>query len=86
MRLRPIIMTSLAFILGVLPLAVSSGAGSGGQNAIGTAVMSGMICYTFFGIYYIPLFFVVVSRFFRIQIKGKSGKSHSVKDKGGAHA
>ena len=65
MRLRPIIMTSMAFILGVLPLAISSGAGSGGQNAIGTAVMAGMIFATLFGIFYIPIFFVVVSRLFK---------------------
>ena len=64
MRLRPIIMTSLCFILGVIPLAISSGAGSGAQNALGTAVMTGMITATGLGIYYTPLFFVLVTRFF----------------------
>ena len=66
MRLRPIIMTSMAFILGVLPLAISSGAGSGGQNAIGTGVIGGMLAATTLGLYYIPVFFVVVSRLFKV--------------------
>ena len=59
-RLRPILMTSLAFGLGVLPLALASGAGSGAQRAIGTGVLGGMIAGTFLGILFIPLFFVVV--------------------------
>lgn len=69
LRLRPIIMTSLAFMLGVLPLAISSGAGSGGQNAIGTGVLAGMFSATALGIYYIPLSFVVVSKLFRSKKK-----------------
>ncbi len=56
-RLRPILMTSFAFILGVLPLAVANGAGSGGQNAIGVGVMGGMIAATILGIFFVPLFF-----------------------------
>ncbi len=64
LRLRPIVMTSLAFILGVLPLAVSSGAGAGGQNALGTSVCCGMIAATALGIYYTPIFFVLVTRLF----------------------
>lgn len=64
LRLRPIIMTSLCFILGVIPLVISSGAGSGAQKALGTAVMAGMITATGLGIYYTPLFFVLVTRFF----------------------
>ncbi|MDR1490784.1 MAG: efflux RND transporter permease subunit [Desulfovibrio sp.] len=64
LRLRPIIITSLCFILGVIPLAVSSGAGSGGQNAIGTAVMAGMISSTGIGIFFTPLFFVIITRLF----------------------
>ncbi|MBU1564602.1 MAG: efflux RND transporter permease subunit [Proteobacteria bacterium] len=64
LRLRPIIMTSLAFILGVLPLALSTGAGSGAQNAIGTGVIGGMLTATFLAVFYIPLFFVVVRRIF----------------------
>lgn len=63
-RLRPILMTSLAFGLGVVPLAVSTGVGSGSQNAIGTGVLGGMISSTFLGIFFIPLFFVVVERMF----------------------
>lgn len=62
-RLRPIIMTSLAFGLGVLPLALSSGAGSGAQNAIGTGVLGGMIVGTLLGIFFIPLFFVIVEHY-----------------------
>ena len=60
MRLRPILMTSLAFGFGVLPLAVSTGAGSGSQNAIGTGVLGGMISATLLGIFFVPLFFVLV--------------------------
>jgi multidrug efflux pump len=61
-RLRPIIMTSLAFALGVLPLAISSGAGSGGQNAIGTGVVSGTVASTILGTLLVPVFFVLVVR------------------------
>ncbi|MCU7843281.1 MAG: efflux RND transporter permease subunit [Candidatus Thiodiazotropha sp. (ex Monitilora ramsayi)] len=60
MRLRPILMTSLAFGFGVLPLAISTGAGSGSQNAIGTGVLGGMISATLLGIFFVPLFFVLV--------------------------
>ena len=60
LRLRPILMTSMAFILGVLPLAVSNGAGSGSQHAIGTAVIGGMIAATFLATFLSPMFFVVV--------------------------
>ena len=61
-RLRPILMTSIAFGFGVLPLALASGAGSGAQRAIGTGVVGGMLAGTFLGIFFIPLFFVVVRR------------------------
>ncbi|MFC5458925.1 efflux RND transporter permease subunit [Massilia niabensis] len=61
-RLRPIIMTSLAFGLGVLPLALASGAGSGAQRAIGTGVVGGMVVGTLLGLFFIPLFYVVVQR------------------------
>lgn len=64
MRLRPILMTSLAFILGVLPLVISSGAGSGAQNAVGTGVMGGMLTATLLAIFFVPVFFVVVRRRF----------------------
>ncbi|MDR9891115.1 multidrug efflux RND transporter permease subunit AcrB [Pseudenterobacter timonensis] len=64
MRLRPILMTSLAFILGVLPLVISTGAGSGAQNAVGTGVMGGMVTATILAIFFVPVFFVVVRRRF----------------------
>src|SRR5882757_3964282 len=63
-RLRPILMTSLAFILGVLPLALASGAGSGGQNAIGTGVIGGMVSATVLAIFFVPVFFVAVRKVF----------------------
>jgi len=66
-RLRPILMTSLAFILGVVPLAISSGAGSGSQNAIGTGVIGGMLTATFLAIFFVPLFFVVMLRLFKVR-------------------
>lgn len=77
MRLRPILMTSLAFMLGVLPLAISNGAGAGGQNAIGTAVMGGTFAATALGIFYIPSFFVVVTRLFSRRGKKRKAGQHS---------
>ena len=67
MRLRPILMTSLAFGFGVLPLALASGAGAGSQNAIGTGVLGGVITATALGIFFVPLFFVVIKRVFSRQ-------------------
>ena len=64
MRLRPILMTSLAFMLGVLPLVISNGAGSGAQNSVGTEVLGGMIAATTLAIYFVPVFFVVIRRRF----------------------
>ena len=64
-RLRPVIMTSLAFFFGVLPLALASGAGAGAMNAIGTAVTGGMLSATFIDLLYIPLFFVLISGAFK---------------------
>ncbi|EHE1415370.1 efflux RND transporter permease subunit [Salmonella enterica] len=64
MRLRPILMTSLAFILGVMPLVISRGAGSGAQKAVGTGVMGGMLTATLLAIFFVPVFFVVVKRRF----------------------
>ncbi|ENU6799748.1 efflux RND transporter permease subunit [Salmonella enterica] len=64
MRLRPILMTSLAFILGVMPLVISRGAGSEAQNAVGTGVMGGMLTATLLAIFFVPVFFVVVKRRF----------------------
>jgi multidrug efflux pump len=65
MRLRPIIMTSLAFILGVVPLAISNGAGSGSQHAIGTGVIGGMFTATVLAIFWVPLFYVLVCSLFK---------------------
>ncbi|ALC15685.1 multidrug efflux RND transporter permease subunit [Desulfuromonas soudanensis] len=67
LRLRPILMTSLAFFFGVLPLALNSGAGSGAQNAMGTAVSGGMVFATVLAIYFVPVFFVVVRKFFPVK-------------------
>jgi multidrug efflux pump subunit AcrB len=64
LRLRPILMTSFAFIFGVLPLALSTGAGAGGQNAIGRSVVGGMLTATVLAIFFVPMFFVVVLRLF----------------------
>ena len=95
MRLRPIVMTSLCFILGVVPLAISSGAGSGGQNALGTTVVFGVTAATVLGIYYTPLFFVVVTRLFTrtrkataasSQIQGQIQGQAQGQTQGGAHA
>jgi multidrug efflux pump len=65
LRFRPIIMTSMAFILGVLPLVIASGAGSASQRAIGTGVMGGMITATVLAVFLVPIFFVVVRRTFK---------------------
>jgi multidrug efflux pump len=64
LRLRPILMTSLAFVIGVFPLAISTGAGAGGQNAIGRAVVGGMLSGTILAIFFVPMFFIVVLRLF----------------------
>jgi hydrophobe/amphiphile efflux-1 (HAE1) family protein len=64
LRLRPILMTSLAFGFGVLPLAIATGAGAGAQKAIGTSVLGGMITATFLAIFFIPLFFVLITQIF----------------------
>ncbi|NHZ96028.1 efflux RND transporter permease subunit [Massilia sp. CCM 8734] len=72
LRLRPILMTSIAFGLGVLPLAISSGAGSASQNAIGIGVLGGMLSATFLGIFFVPVFFVVVRAFVVRKNKGAS--------------
>ena len=66
-RLRPILMTSIAFGLGVLPLALSTGAGSGSQNAIGTGIVGGAITTTLLGLFFVPLYFVTVLRLFKVK-------------------
>ncbi|EBY8919443.1 efflux RND transporter permease subunit [Salmonella enterica subsp. enterica serovar Typhimurium] len=70
-RLRPILMTSLAFIFGVLPMATSTGAGSGSQHAAGTGVMGGMISATVLAIFFVPLFFVLIRRRFPLKPRPK---------------
>ncbi len=73
LRLRPIIMTSLAFILGVVPLAIATGAGSAAQNAIGIGVLGGMLSATALGIFFVPSFFVVIRRIFATRQKNEAG-------------
>jgi multidrug efflux pump len=79
-RLRPILMTSLAFILGVLPLAIATGAGSGAENAIGTVVVGGMLTATILAIFLVPVFFVVVLRLFRVGRHGADAPGSSAGD------
>ncbi|MDR3431825.1 MAG: efflux RND transporter permease subunit [Rouxiella aceris] len=76
LRIRPIIMTSMAFILGVIPLTISHGAGSGSQHSIGTAVVGGMITATFLAIFFVPMFYVVVVNLFTRKSQ-KQDKPHS---------
>jgi len=83
LRLRPILMTSLAFVFGVLPLAVASGAGAGGQNAIGRAVVGGMLSATALAIFFVPMFFVVVSRLFGHGRNDKPSANRDVEPEGG---
>lgn len=76
LRLRPILMTSFAFILGVLPLAVARGAGAGGQNAIGVGVIGGMIAATFIGIFFVPWFYIMVVKLFGGRKKTRGAEAH----------
>jgi multidrug efflux pump subunit AcrB len=62
LRFRPILMTSLAFILGVMPLALSHGAGAGARQSVGTGVMGGMMAATFLAIFFVPLFYKLIAR------------------------
>ncbi|MET3471007.1 HAE1 family hydrophobic/amphiphilic exporter-1/multidrug efflux pump [Novosphingobium sp. 1529] len=80
LRLRPILMTSLAFIFGVLPLAVATGAGAGGQNAIGRAVVGGMLSATVLAIFLVPMFFVVVFNLFTR--RKQADQTHTQDDEG----
>ncbi|MDR1424360.1 MAG: efflux RND transporter permease subunit [Azoarcus sp.] len=76
LRLRPILMTSLAFALGVLPLAKATGAGSGSQNAIGTGVLGGTISATAFGILFVPLFYVFIMLLFKKKPAGENAAGY----------
>jgi len=75
-RFRPVIMTSLAFFFGVLPLAIATGAGAGAMNAIGIAVCGGMLSATFIDLIFIPVFFVLVSRIFKGKQRGLTHEPH----------
>ena len=83
LRLRPILMTSLAFIFGVLPLALSTGAGAGGQNAIGRSVAGGMFSATVLAIFFVPMFFVVVARLFKHGQTDRRSANSDVEPEGG---
>ena len=85
-RLRPIVMTSLAFGLGVLPLAIASGAGSGAQNAIGIGVLGGMLVGTLLGLFFIPLFFVMVQKVFGGRKAARRARGQRSGDPSGASA
>ncbi len=78
LRLRPIVMTSLAFGFGVIPLALSSGAGSGAQVAIGTGVLGGIVTATVLAVFLVPLFFLVVGRLFRLRKAPRTGNSPQI--------
>jgi multidrug efflux pump len=84
LRFRPILMTSIAFILGVLPLVISSGAGSASQRAIGTGVMGGMITATVLAVFFVPVFFVVVRSFFKGSERQRMIYSHGLSSPGAA--
>jgi len=73
LRFRPILMTSMAFILGVTPLAIAHGAGSGSQNAIGIGVVGGMLSATFIAIFFVPMFFVAVHKIFKVKPRHHDG-------------
>ncbi|WP_109480055.1 efflux RND transporter permease subunit [Paraburkholderia sp. C35] len=80
LRLRPILMTSLAFVLGVLPLAVSNGAGSSSQHAIGTGVIGGMLTATFLAVFMIPMFYVVIREKFSRDGSAPHSAEHDVEE------
>lgn len=82
LRIRPIVMTSLAFILGVVPLAIAKGAGAGSAHSIGTGVVGGMLSSTVLAIFWIPLFYVVVSSLFRVKTHKEKEQSRQDAMKG----
>ena len=83
LRFRPIIMTSMAFVLGVLPLAIATGAGSASQRAIGTGVIGGMLTATVLAVFFVPVFFVVVRRFFKGSERQRRMYAHELQAEGG---
>jgi multidrug efflux pump len=78
LRFRPIVMTSMAFILGVMPLFLASGAGSASQRAIGTGVIGGMISAVVLAVFFVPIFFVVVRRFFKVSERQRQRDAHEL--------
>jgi len=80
LRLRPILMTSFAFILGVLPLVIAKGAGAEMDQALGTAVFAGMIGVTFFGIFFTPVFFSIIMKLFGGRRKTQASKREGQED------
>ena len=86
LRFRPIVMTSMAFVLGVLPLAIASGAGSASQRSIGTGVMAGMVSAVLLSVIFVPVFFVVVRRFFKGSERQRRMHAHAPPDGAGAAA
>jgi HAE1 family hydrophobic/amphiphilic exporter-1 len=85
-RLRPILMTSFAFILGVLPLAIATGAGAGPRNTVGTSVAGGMLASTFLSIFFIPVLYVIIRGFAPGRSRRHADDSPAVPADGGAHA
>jgi len=85
-RLRPILMTSLAFVFGVFPLVISSGAGAASRTAIGTAVVGGMVTATLLAVFFVPVFFTAVLSLFRIKPRASrgAGKAGTPDDNDGA--
>jgi multidrug efflux pump len=80
-RFRPILMTSFAFILGVVPLTLATGAGAASQKAVGLGVMGGMLAATPFAIFFVPVFFIVVLKFFKVKSKqSKNALSSTAND------
>ncbi len=77
MRLRPIIMTTLAFGFGVLPLALAGGAGAGSQHSVGYGVLGGVISSTLLGIFFIPVFYVWIRSVFKFKPKQKLSQEHT---------
>src|SRR5690606_7672970 len=76
MRLRPILMTSFAFMLGVTPLAISTGAGSASRHAIGTGVIGGMLFSTFIAIFFVPMFYILVMKA-NLWLQSRRGSAHT---------
>jgi HAE1 family hydrophobic/amphiphilic exporter-1/multidrug efflux pump len=84
LRLRPILMTSFAFILGSVPLAIASGAGAGARQALGTGVVFGMLAATLVGVFFIPVFYVLLQRLSERQWPFRRAETDSASDAGNA--